>query len=1206
MGGGSPRAHGLMTEKWQESAAYHVARRGMRHLDRHGLIAALAGLGMHPANAMQQLRLEALTHVAASLPVSTATRSPAHQDVRRVAAQSGWDLVPAFPDPPEQAFAIPIVLGAERGQVPLGLILAIDYELRRLREVVDDLRPHHPDVEQLAHTADVTIRVLSTASHRAGLVGVVAPGWRRENARIPAHRRMVQLASSVRFGRDDLDAIDPDWQTRLAPLLSEVPPRMVTFDGENGTLSYRPMLPTPDGGLIVAVPGMVLPALARHLNDELRQAAAVAASESYMRHLWDDVEHSLHLMRIWPENAVADRPPGLAHRIYRVDSAQLLSVTLLAPSPFFDESDLDTDAAIAAAHQDLLSHDGDHASVVLWNPHSDGPSFFGLEAPPDRLTDLLLTPPELAVVARTEPGEPTALAEFSAASTRIRDSVRVFSFNLLDEYAIYRQHESSYYFSDEGRPTAITVAPGSALDLRIDAASRDVLDLVENPAGGDPVRVIPRYESTRGIFAPVDPAGQPARVAMTEPRRIWAVGPPYTQIAQENADTWHVVLDTVGYWLWELRDDLKPMLAALPGPGSGVVAVEGLDSWLQDGAEDRPAVAYRLDRRSNAVVLRIGPEFRSLAQAPDNHADRLLVASLLDAFATLTGTSPPASVAAIVDRIAPMGMKKMLLMIDAVRNVDIGPDDVAPARLIRDAATSSVLDDLGIALQDAGRAPGPTGESAERLGFLHEAVEILYSFLRAEVASFGPELLEHLLMRNEAALRQRAQHGFHLPARMACFPEEVPDLMTETAKLARASIAGRFLVEFVGASPPGGTRIPSLGAMDRLIAIADTLTSMGYAADIEYLRLADTNARLLPSGRLGVNDSAMRQTIRDYTPSFSQQHAQEAASAFEHRWMEVDEPQGLSDRQARIDGAARHEWGFTVTAMAEVLAEAMNLSLAADQPVIEMESSDFIERVSSASGHDSGVVSRVLNELTLTKRDDFLAPPEPYKAADVYPWRFNRHLSLLRKPFIRRLAADAEHLIFGRRAIYESGHYLMELISTSRLRPASREMAVLMGQFSAERGADFNERVAVELEAIIGGQVRRNVRKIVGNRIAAEGRDIGDVDVLGAQVATSTIWAIECKALAGSRTPHEIASEMRDLLGTETKIGLLGKHERRIAWLEANMDGVVTELGLGSGNWKLRPAFVVDTDLLSTYLSPTRIPVWTVRRLLAEVQAAGG
>jgi hypothetical protein len=83
--------------------------------------------------------------------------------------------------------------------------------------------------------------------------------------------------------------------------------------------------------------------------------------------------------------------------------------------------------------------------------------------------------------------------------------------------------------------------------------------------------------------------------------------------------------------------------------------------------------------------------------------------------------------------------------------------------------------------------------------------------------------------------------------------------------------------------------------------------------------------------------------------------------------------------------------------------------------------------------------------------------------------------------------------------------------------------------------------------------------------------------------------------------PHQIAWELAELVGIEEKIGLLGKHARRLDWLIAHREAVLADLALPEADWTIKGAFVVDDDL-GPYIRETPVPVLTLARLMAELE----
>jgi hypothetical protein len=513
-----------------------------------------------------------------------------------------------------------------------------------------------------------------------------------------------------------------------------------------------------------------------------------------------------------------------------------------------------------------------------------------------------------------------------------------------------------------------------------------------------------------------------------------------------------------------------------------------------------------------------------------------------------------------------------------------------------------VLVELGQALQQRGWTVPPDGLAAEPTRILNEAVSILLSKLSEEVQEFDPSLLDTLLLRNEAILRERADAGFHLIPRLACFPGELADAQKRVDGLDAASVAGRFLIEYVAARPPTGRRQPSLGAVDRLTAIADVLLGRGHASDLEHLGLARTNARMLASGRLGLDDRAMSAAWRAFAPSVQLSRADDARQSFMSRWRTGAE--GPGDSREVLDAACIAEWGYSFGDLGRVIGAAVSISISDAAPVESLPAATAVEILAREAEVAPETARAVVKQLTLEPRDDYLVPPAGFGRTDLYPWRYNRGLSILRRPFVLRPRGGAPEIVFGRRALLESLHYLLELIETSRLRPRSRAMADYIGRKSVERGRAFNDRVADELSGILETPVRRRVTKLGGVTIADERGPLGDIDVLAIDQSAKVIWAVECKSLAPSRTPAEVANELRDLYGEDDRPGHIGKHTRLVQWLDEHRAQVIEGLGL-EGHWRIEGLFVVDDDLYGPYFREAPVPVIPLRRLHEFVRSGG-
>lgn len=139
------------------------------------------------------------------------------------------------------------------------------------------------------------------------------------------------------------------------------------------------------------------------------------------------------------------------------------------------------------------------------------------------------------------------------------------------------------------------------------------------------------------------------------------------------------------------------------------------------------------------------------------------------------------------------------------------------------------------------------------------------------------------------------------------------------------------------------------------------------------------------------------------------------------------------------------------------------------------------------------MVEKIIDQITLCRRQDFLVPPAPFKKHDVYPWRFNRELSFTRRPIIQY----NDDLIWGNRQLHHMWRFTVDLIMGGKYQARRPKLKQLIGKLSDKRGNDFNAVVTQKLSSIDGLVVREKLSKINGKKITDGNNNVlGDIDVL--------------------------------------------------------------------------------------------------------------
>lgn len=313
-------------------------------------------------------------------------------------------------------------------------------------------------------------------------------------------------------------------------------------------------------------------------------------------------------------------------------------------------------------------------------------------------------------------------------------------------------------------------------------------------------------------------------------------------------------------------------------------------------------------------------------------------------------------------------------------------------------------------------------------------------------------------------------------------------------------------------------------------------------------------------------------------------------------------PKTASEKTALVnqfDAAATIEFGFSITELQELLGTAMNIGRDIHPSVAHLSLRELMARLANQLGWTQERVGQALELLSLKPRSDFLKLDPPFKAADVFPWKFNRPLSYLRCPFLHRERNGEVEVLWGIRHLNTVSQYLIYLCLNGRLKAQKKEMQQVMGQLRNVEGENFNDQVADLLKQNLKLIVERRVKKIDKLKIMGEKGDLGDIDVLVAAPEKHTLMVIECKNFAIARAPHQMSKELEDLFTGRTKKNGKGReksavehHQERVDWIRKHLKEVLTYLGLEpTDDWKVEPLIVTDYELATPHLWSSPIPV---------------
>ena len=1226
--------------------------------DPADLLTSVAGLQLMPENADRIVRLEFLAHVVASINSKDFGSKPKVnlKQLEKICKcdSPGIEQIVWMEDPFNNPFTEAFTFHGGSYIVFPGIAEEPTFILRHLAKAIFLNPEPFPSQQFQTSSEDIFIAVLALSNEiakRTGLERGVKPiSAPRDNVFIPTCERLANLKQAVSFNRSELIdflAAQGVYFSSIENLILPLGNILIdNYQINNGELLARPIVQTGDR-YIVASPSLLLTA-AR--NELIRLAIEYGVKdelvERYSAAVKNTVIESLGYIDNQITSVPTPNPPNIPYffdAFFRFDTDKAAYIALVTDSlaeydpqePFgcwhLDDIGLTLEARVKEIHDYVFTNllGVNEVLFILIIQGVGRSQMLGFNKPPEIEPLLLigLSAGDLETITLLEGGDPLVLWKYARASWRLKQQAEVKSFSELDKFSFYKDNGYTFYASDKNRPNLIAFAPDGAGALRQEVLRQRDFHAVNSYKSNSLKEVTSRF-STREIpiYFPKSILSRvpqpPALVVEGLALPIWIIG---SELEDENQQKlrglYSEFVETIAYWLWQFTPSLSPIIQFIVPKHSVIIIRVFLPpdkAWhhITEPPEisDELLVDIKTDSASVILDVTISSAISSLIESNDNNGERRMMQRILVGLRELLLEEEREHlsnqvISQIIDNHAPLGVKKKLLFLNLDTNPELDKAGILPYRKVQAADEDELLDELGNYLSSVKNLKEGAIPDDKRTEVLQKTVGFFYQELEKLVASLDPEgLLEYLIAYHEAIVYETEHHRLTIPTRLACFSSEsemVEKLNEEFPERQKAALASRFIIEYIATRQPEGIRPFSLSVYDRLQALASEIVTFGFESDLIEFSLADFKLEILPSGRLGTDREQYEKARINYVSIFMGGEIVRATRRFGHYWKKPKTATEKSALVAQFDAAATIEFGYSITELLEFFGAAMNIGRDIHPSVACLPLRELIVRLANQLGWTPERVSQALELLSLKPRSDFLKPDSPYKPADVFPWKFNRPLSYLRRPFLHRKRNGEVEILWGIRHLNAVSQYLVYLCLNGRLKATSKQMKQVMGELRNIQGEEFNDQVADLLEQNTALIVKRRVKKIGNLKIQGEKGILGDIDVFAADYHRKRLMIIECKKFALARAPHEMAKELEDLFkGKEKKNGkgreksALEHHQERVDWIKNHLEKVLIWLELEpTTDWKVEPLIVTDYELATPHLWPSPIPVVSIVEL---------
>ena len=645
---------------------------------------------------------------------------------------------------------------------------------------------------------------------------------------------------------------------------------------------------------------------------------------------------------------------------------------------------------------------------------------------------------------------------------------------------------------------------------------------------------------------------------------------------------WHLdialgFLDMVLGWLVRLVPLLEDRNATLPsGPVAIRVRFSDIETFDQrDIQMPEAVVAPAVAVEGGEVAIDCTSQYLRCFLCAGNLGDRLMIASLVRGVDSLAGNAAAsdAELEEWVHEAIGSESARFLKMIPSRTPEDAIYDVAALPKLRLLMPEDRAWSRLDLARRAGYKGlPGPVPPD-RAVALLKDAVDEIWQRIRSRLVELSREsVIERSLLNYVAARKDHRDWLRSTAAQLALYDQAQVRAAANERVLRRdtAGLACRIIAEMALCTSPYGTGSPcSRTDLDFLIAEVATLLQCAGQRDALYYGLATHPPVMHPNGSFGFDESAAAATGLLTTEHWRRTFRDAATDD------EVDDMSGGEEGvvDPEFPSAFLAEFGLSPEQCGTFVHRLTVQALEANGAHLRLRRSEVIQRLRSV-----GVMNpeRVFEAFALVPRsrwdeDD----PDNAMARDWWPWRYNRRLSIMRRPLVQ-LSMEADPFVTVVPSILAGTLRYLHQAAFGDLPGTlfdSPAMTACIGSAVNRNGHAFARRVAERL-----GELRWKTKGEVRLTRFGGAKSLGDVDVLAWQPATGLVYAVECKSLRWDRTCGEIAERLKEYSdGTvDGKRTPLQRHLDRVSFLEANRQRLADFVGVPVDRLQLRSVLVTE------------------------------
>ncbi len=785
-------------------------------------------------------------------------------------------------------------------------------------------------------------------------------------------------------------------------------------------------------------------------------------------------------------------------------------------------------------------------------------------------------------------------------------------FSILTYFKWYKRNKDSFFLTDDKSPNMISFDFAMQGEIVIQTNKKDDRHFIYYIDKNNGLGYIPviKTETFAPIYTSEEIFDGYLKVAIEKFNcPIWVTCKERYDFHGKN------FVDAILYWLNELEEPLKKLL--IPFDKYPIeIELSFEKNLLEITSEDdidsnngKINIEFNINPKLRKIELLIPKSIFNALHRVDNHGERILMNAIIRGINNLLiifdyDRIEEEYTHQILNNYMPLSRSKMILTADSFDNIKMNGSHIPRIRYIYDADTAIVLEENIGWLPKKIDIPKKIRTKQEKESLCLKLIDSLINQLRIRQKTYDSNtLLPFLMLRHEALSHSLGKRDLSVTARIECFNkyEDVIESYQEyNGELVKASHSIRCLIEFVVAEPYFGSKTVNDDDVDFLLAIMTEIINYGAIKDSIKFNIDNPEMGLLPSGRIGISHDFYDNVLTSYRKSVTKDEILDYDESFDIKFKRKKRITSSDQKKNdlyydKVDEAFLLDWGITLPMIIAANGFLSDYCFENKNSYYSCTEDEFKSILRDGTKMEDKNIDAYIEYMALNTRGRMDRPKELNDYPEIFPWRYNRKYSYIRRPVLKMKNADNSYTFsWSARHIDMASDNLLALFHNGALKVENTKKGInrLLAKRNNIKGKEFREEVFYWLKNNPNLMVIPFEVKIKENGMFNADRNYGDVDIMAFDIKKKILYSIECKNTKQAKIMYDFQNDLKNYFEKQ-----IPKHLNREEWLKKNVNIVLEVFRIGSKNFKVKSVVISSYQLPIKFMKKTKTPIYSLNEI---------